>query len=211
MGRIETQEHPPIDDYADYQSDDVIESPKYRAIEPARQNKPVKLTKLEQLETKAHQLKDSLVSNWIDLAETISAIIDTDLWKQSQYKTVRDYCKDQLGWSYEWCRRIVNGAVAVQQTAQLTEAPSNAVAAELGRLPEEVRAEAIKTITANDQPLTADRVKVYREISSEGLPATPATIVAHIDKHIEGRVLAEARKHSQPAEMLRKLAKELEG
>ena len=204
MGRIETQAHPDIDDYVD--QGDIIEPPRYRAIEPAQQVKPVKLTKLETLETKAHALKDSLVSNWVDLAETISAILDTDLWQQSGYTNRRDYCEHQLGWSYEWCRKIINGAVAVQQTAQLTEAPSNAVATELGRLPEPERAKAIEVLQANDQTLTAERVRVYREISSEGLPATPAKIIEFMDRHVEQRITAEARKHSKPAEMLRRLA-----
>ena len=211
MGRIETQVHPDADDYAQsFPDDDVIESPKYRVVDTV-QHKPAKLTKLETLETKARTLRDSLVSNWVDLADTISAIIDTDLWKQSGYKTVRDYCKEQLGWSYEYCRKIINGAVAVQQTAQLTEAPSNAVAAELGRIPEAERAEAIKTITANDQSLTADRVKIYREISESGAPATPEEIIRYTDQHIEQRVLTEAKKHSKPAEMLKRLAEKLEG
>lgn len=208
MAHFEIQHHPDIGDYVD--NGDVIEAPKYRVVDTV-QHKPVKLSKLETLETKAKTLRDSLVSNWVDLADTISAIIDTDLWKQSGYRTVRDYCKEQLGWSYEYCRKIISGAVAVQQTAQLTEAPSNAVAAELGRIPEAERAEAIKTITANDQPLTADRVKIYREISNDGLPATPEEIVKYEDKHIEQRILTEAKRHSKPAEMLRRLAEGLEG
>ena len=94
----------------------------------------------------------------------------------------------------------------MQQTAQLTEAPSNAVATELGRLPEPERAKAIEVLQANDQTLTAERVRVYREISSEGLPATPAKIIEFMDRHVEQRITAEARKHSKPAEMLRRLA-----
>jgi len=207
MSRIETQAHPTVDDYVDeYPSDDIIEPKEYHFVGPSVHSKPIKLTKLETLETKAHALKDALVRDWVDLAETISAIIDTDLWRQSSYTNRRDYCEHQLGWSYEWCRRIINGAVAVQQTAQLNEAPSNAVATELGRLPEPERAKAIEVLQANDQPLTAERVRVYREISSEGLPATPAKIIEFTDRHIEIRISAEAKRHSKPAEMLRRLA-----
>lgn len=46
----------------------------------------------------------------------------------------------------------------------------------------------------------------YREISSEGLPATPAKIIEFTDRHIEIRISAEAKRHSKPAEMLRRLA-----
>lgn len=208
---IESQSHPDIDEYVEYPLDDVIESAQYRVLDNVRQAKPARLTKLETLEVKAHELKNSLVSNWVDLADTISAIIDTDVWRESGYKTVRDYCRDQLGWTYEWCRKIINGAVAIQQSPQLTEAPSNAVATELGRLPEAVRAEAIKTITADDAPLTAERVRAYREVMSAGeLPPSNETIVKFIDAGIERRVLAEAKKHSQPAAMLARLAQEIE-
>lgn len=202
MARIETQ----LSDYVD--QGDLIEPANYRVVD-VLQSKPAKLTKLEAAETRAHALFADFKRNYVDLAEAISSIIDTDLWKQSGYQTVRDYCREQLGWSYEWCRRIINGVAAVQNSELLTEAPSNAVATELARLPEEGRAEAIKTLTADDAPLTAERVKAYREVSEEGLPATSETISKYIDAGIEQRVMREARKHSQPAAMLRRLADEM--
>lgn len=203
MPRIETQ----LSDYVD--QGDLIEPPNYRVVD-VLQRKPAKLTELHELENKAQALAATFKRDYEALADVLRQILKTDLWRQAGYTTQRDYCWEQLGWSYEHCNNIMDGAAVSKASEMLSGRVSSSAATELARLPEGERETAIKMIAAIGEPLTADSIRAYRKANQDGNKPTEDEYRGQIDAGIEQRVLAMARKHSQPAAMLRRIADEME-